>query len=60
MTGNAVWATKHEGLKIRKESILAQVMGDATRPGEPEVHNDTNTESRGGLTVRNKQKSNIT
>ena len=60
MTGTAVWATKHEGLKIRKESNLAQVMGDATWPGEPEVRNDTNTESRGGLTVRNKQKSKIT
>jgi hypothetical protein len=60
MTGNAVWATKHEGLKIRKESILAQVMGDATRPGEPEVRNNTKTESRGGLTIRNNQKSKIT
>ncbi len=57
MTGYAVWGTQHEGLKICKENIPTRVMGDDTRPGEPEVHNNTKTESRGGLTVHNNQKS---
>jgi hypothetical protein len=51
--------TQHEGLKNRKESIPTRVMGGATWPGEPEVRNDTKTESKGGLTVHNKQKSKI-